>query len=387
MIRLKILFFCASFSFVLVACNSASSTSVSNFENTLQDEGIAVASSSSLAMSSSALPISSSDKISQMQNPVYFGEAPSGTEDLSSSDASPDFISSSSLVLVSASSENESSILHMLKAANSLKNFDSDEIKEMSFDAKKSEMYVKNFVCEERDGNLEWSPDGGDLVIYEYSYDESLNKFSFKDSKDGVVLNFTFEGTFPNGTYIGDSLVEGGYPTMFVENGIALKGGIYESDCPARIFEEDDGNGLNELIDEIGCDYIVLLGIKMGITSWDAEHYVTYYSYGDVKCEEVVRYRFAYLESDCRAAYAEYKNDASAEESFSFEEYDVEESNPECFESVMRAVVADMPKNDISQSASTRNRPVFANNVNKIKQIEKVLKRSVFGSFKVKDLK
>ena len=372
------LFFSANLAFVLAACDSASSTSVADFEEIPQNEDmIAFASSSSeitplpelTSSSSLVVDVSSADQ-NQSESRL---EEPSAFPSSSSSQVVPEIQSSSSEVYSVVEKKAPSiSISNMLASASEMKNFDSEEIKGLDFDTEKKEMIVKNPVCQEKDGSLEWSIDG-DKMTYSYTFDESTRRFSFKDTEKDVSLDFTFEGNFPNGIYIGETLVDGAFPTMVVENGAALEGGIFESDCLAKIFEDDDD--MMEMLENVGCNEVSFLGITVKLESWNAEQYVMSYSYGNEKCEEVLLNRFAYVESDCKAAYEEYKNDPEAESSFLFDDYAIEESNPECFEKILTAVVNDLSKNVAGESSSYKNRPAFTNNVNKIKQ---TMKKSFF---------
>lgn len=201
-------------------------------------------------------------------------------------------------------------------------------------------------ACVEEDGKLVWSRNG-EKETYSYEYDDKTGRITV--DYDGEDEMYSYSGSnFPKGVWRDAYEDEENNTVASVEvygDKVVEAGIIYSGNCFLKdIFMEAIGGEFGEGLDmmegtEITCDKItVMKDYTVEIISWSKDEVKAKYTYGKESCTNSSKPRFAYNESDCKAAYADYKN-SKEDEKFEFEDYPYTQSNPKCTEDFTNALL------------------------------------------------
>lgn len=201
-------------------------------------------------------------------------------------------------------------------------------------------------VCKEEGGKLVWDRNG-EKETYSYEYDSKTGRITVDFDGDKEVYDYS-GSSFPKGVwrYAYEGEEDGAVAPVEVfgdktaEAGIIYSGNCFLKDIFMEAIGGEFGEGLDMLKDvEITCDKItVMKDYAVEIISWSKDEVKAKYTYGKESCTNSSKPRFAYDESDCKAAYADFKKAEDAEE-FDFEDYPYTQTNPQCVEDFTNAVM------------------------------------------------
>ncbi|GEM_PF-3298071 len=175
--------------------------------------------------------------------------------------------------------------------------------------------------CEVVNGRLVWSKDGGEIYPYLYDYDKSSGLISVVDDED-ERMNMEYVGSsFPVGSWIATEEENGikiGFALESDKNAnlVAYYGCFMESALGNKVFDEE-----YQAVEIIDCETVDVAGMQLKVKSATTSSMSLEYSVGSVSCPIEMNMRYAINETDCKAAYEEYKVDDEAEDEFYFDEY------------------------------------------------------------------
>lgn len=201
-------------------------------------------------------------------------------------------------------------------------------------------------VCEEEDGKLVWKREG-EKETYSYEYDSKTGRITVDYDGDEETYNYS-GSNFPKGVWRDayEDEKDGAVAPVEVYGDKTVEAGIiYSGNCFLKdIFVEAAGGEISEGLDmltdvEITCDKItVMKDYTVEVVSWSKDEIKAKYTYGKESCTNSSKPRFAYNESDCKAAYEDFKNAKNAG-GFDFEDYPYTQSNPKCTEDFTNALM------------------------------------------------
>lgn len=201
-------------------------------------------------------------------------------------------------------------------------------------------------VCKEEGGKLVWDRNG-EKETFSYEYDSKTGRVTVDFDGDEEVYSYS-GSSFPKGVWRDayEDEEDGAVASVEVFGDKTVEAGIvYSGNCFLKdIFMDAAGGEFGEGLDmmegtEITCDKITIMkDYTVEITSWSKDEIKAKYTYGTESCTNSSKPRFAYNESDCKAAYADYKGAKDAEE-FDFEDYPYTQTNPQCTEDFTNALM------------------------------------------------
>lgn len=207
-------------------------------------------------------------------------------------------------------------------------------------------------VCKEEKRELAWSRTSSDTTVIDFKYDSKNGIVTLGDKRDAVQYDY-LGSSFPKGSWRlsnsdnddGKFLTQGMvFDSDKIESGIAYSGNcflkdVYAGQLAGGIIGDEDSEEYQQATSfmkyiTIECDKVSIgdsVEIKVG--KWSRNGVETKYTYGKTSCTNKVTTRFAYNESDCKAAYNEFKENAKASDEFDFDDYATANSNQECYDS------------------------------------------------------
>lgn len=182
---------------------------------------------------------------------------------------------------------------------------------------KKSKAYI---VVDDDDDELVYSYDGSSFPKGTW-IDDSQNSIHYAKNFTSDVIKETFQ-------YDGSCFMKSFYSQLFKDN-VALVGAESAlSDFYLMFSDEEDAElDEDELIDNIrvpACDELSLYDgeVSVKVDQLKESNGKLTLRYKEESCEISFRLRYANNQSECRAAYDEYKLDRNGAEKFDFENYD-----------------------------------------------------------------
>ncbi|MCF0222476.1 MAG: hypothetical protein HUK19_09300 [Fibrobacter sp.] len=205
-------------------------------------------------------------------------------------------------------------------------------------------------VCEEQKRELVWSRNGGETIEYSYKYDSGKGLVYLGEGTETVQFDY-LGSSFPKGAWrMSDANNEDGefitagmiFESDKVETGIAYSGkcflkDIYSGQMMGDMGDEEDIESAMEsaLFKDlvIDCNKMSLGdSLAVNINNWSRKGIEIKYTYGKKSCTNTATTRFAYNESDCKAAYNEFKATAKDGDVFEFDEFQSANSNQQCYD-------------------------------------------------------
>lgn len=210
-------------------------------------------------------------------------------------------------------------------------------------------------VCEEDRGELVWDRRNG--YKYDWKYNVGSNGTVTIIDDEGERQSYDYDGrAFPVGVWSGVEN-EAMRTTVVADDGLMDLGFTYDGECFLRdVFMKEMGGDFGDLAgDEDSEEIMELLKLDVGCTrismfdgdimiemnSWKNGTMSGHFTYGSNSCDNTITQRYAFNESDCRAAYDDFMDEGKSDE-FYFDEYAEEKSNPKCQEDMMTYLMVKM---------------------------------------------